>query len=81
MNRRRLDEQSECPFALDFSTLRKGFYESNFAVGSAADANDFLVYRDGTLFYDIDGSGQREAVALVELTGMPSLSASRILLV
>ncbi len=64
----------------DFAALRKSFGEDNFVVGIAADADDFLVYRDSILYYDPDGSGQREAIALIELTGNPTLSVSQILI-
>lgn len=61
-----------------FSVLKNGFSADNFALGAPADANDYLVYRDGTLYYDPDISGPRAAIALVELTGSPSLLASQI---
>lgn len=60
-----------------FKALKSGIAEGNFVIGTAAvDANDFLVYDSGTLYYDPDGGGARAAVAVAQLTGAPSLSAA-----
>jgi hypothetical protein len=46
----------------------------NLVTGPAAlDANDFLVYNAGTLYYDADGSGAGAAVAIATLTGSPAI--------
>jgi len=46
----------------------------NFVVGTQAlDANDYLIYNAGTVFYDADGSGAGAAVAVVTLTGAPTI--------
>lgn len=63
-----------------FSQLRKGIGEDNFVIGEAADSNDFLVYRDGILFYDPDGSGAKNAIPVIELTGSPTLTLAQILI-
>lgn len=47
---------------------------SNFINGAKAlDANDYLLYNNGTLSYDADGSGSGKAVAFVTLVGAPAL--------
>lgn len=56
-----------------FPSLKNGFAAENFVIGNVQDANDFILYRDGTLFYDPDGSGAKAAVAIVQLLGAPSL--------
>lgn len=56
-----------------FSALKNGITADNFVLGSPQDANDFLVYRDGMLFYDPDGVGSKLALAVVQLIGAPAL--------
>ncbi len=56
-----------------FAALKKGFTAENLAIGTAQDANDFITYRDGILYYDPDGSGTKAAVAIVQLAGAPAL--------
>jgi cysteinyl-tRNA synthetase len=54
----------------------------NLVIGSKAqDANDFLIYNKGVLYYDADGSGSGAAVAIATLTGNPSLTFSSFLLI
>lgn len=46
----------------------------NFVVGSKAlDADDYLIYNKGTVYYDVDGSGSGKAIAFVKLDGAPIL--------
>lgn len=60
-----------------FSKLKgKTDLTDNFVLGQAGDADDFLIYDNGILYYDIDGSGDKTAVAVVALTGQPVLSIS-----
>ncbi len=62
-----------------FSKLRGATdLSSLFAIGQAQDANDFLIYDNGILYYDIDGSGLKPAVAIVALTGKPELTELQI---
>jgi Ca2+-binding RTX toxin-like protein len=53
---------------------------SNFALGAAADSDDYLVFVAGTgkLYYDADGSGAALPVLIATLTGGASLAASDI---
>jgi Ca2+-binding RTX toxin-like protein len=51
-----------------------------FVVGEAKDANDFLIYDNGILYYDLDGSGSKAAVAVVALTGQPTLTLDDFLI-
>lgn len=46
----------------------------NFANGYAKDADDFLIYRSGVLYYDADGNGPGEAVALANLAYSPAIN-------
>lgn len=39
------------------------------------DHNDFLLYEDGILYYDVDGGGAMEPVPVVELIGQPTVTA------
>lgn len=39
----------------------------------ALDTNDYLIYNNGTLSYDADGSGAGKAVAFVTLVGAPTI--------
>jgi Ca2+-binding RTX toxin-like protein len=50
--------------------------------GTAADANDYIVYETdtGLLFYDADGSGAGAALLIATLTGLPALTAGDIFL-
>jgi Ca2+-binding RTX toxin-like protein len=52
-----------------------------FVVGEAKDANDFLIYDNGILYYDVDGSGGKAAVAVVALTGQPTLTLNDFLII
>ena len=62
-----------------FSSLRNGVSEDNFVIGtSAVEPDDFLVYDNGTLYYDPDGSGAKPAIAFVVLTGAPAISVADI---
>ncbi len=56
-----------------FAALKNGFSAANFAIGNPQDDNDFIAYRDGTLYYDADGSGMKAAAAIVHLAGAPAL--------
>ncbi|MWB77482.1 hypothetical protein GLS40_05545 [Pseudooceanicola sp. 216_PA32_1] len=49
-----------------------------FATGSAADANDFIIYQvaSGRLFYDDNGNGAGGLTLLAEFTGAPALTAA-----
>lgn len=56
-----------------FTRLDNSLFD-NFATGSKVqDGNDYLVYRDGILYYDPDGSGPGEMIEIVELIGAPVL--------
>ncbi len=46
----------------------------NFANGYARDADDFLIYRSGTLYYDADGNGAGEAVVIANMAYSPALN-------
>jgi hypothetical protein len=47
-----------------------------FAVGSAADDNDFFIYKNGKLFYDSDGIGAVSSpVLFLNLSGAPAFAA------
>jgi Ca2+-binding RTX toxin-like protein len=52
-----------------------------FATGSAGDADDRIIYNNGQLFFDGDGSGAGAAVLFVTLQGAPTLSASDFLVI
>jgi len=55
---------------------------ANFLVGAAAlDANDYLIYDAGALYYDADGSGAGAAVQFALLSGVPTLAASDFIIV
>jgi Ca2+-binding RTX toxin-like protein len=61
-------------------TLSSAYFAAN-ASGTAMDANDYVLYNTttGKLSYDADGSGSGAAVDIALLVGVPSLSASHIL--
>ena len=61
-------------------SLSEGFLAADqFVQGTRAlDANDYFIYNNGTLFYDVDGSGKAKAVAIVTLTGAPALTYTDI---
>lgn len=63
-----------------FKSLSEGFLAADqFVQGTRAlDANDYFIYNNGTLFYDVDGNGQAKAVAIVTLTGTPALTYTDI---
>jgi Ca2+-binding RTX toxin-like protein len=57
-------------FTNDTSPISAG----NFVVGTKAlDANDYLIYNKGTLYYDADGFGKGKAVAFAKFDGLPTL--------
>ncbi len=54
----------------------------NFRSGSMAqDANDFLLYVDGVLYYDADGNGAQAAQAIASLSNNAALSHASFLLI
>jgi Ca2+-binding RTX toxin-like protein len=59
-----------------FKSLSEGELAADqFVQGARAlDTNDFFIYNNGTLFYDADGNGKTKAVAVVTLTGLPTLT-------
>jgi Ca2+-binding RTX toxin-like protein len=59
-----------------FKSLSEGELAADqFVQGARAlDTNDFFIYNNGTLFYDADGNGKTKAVAVVKLTGLPTLT-------
>jgi serralysin len=65
--------------------LTAGLLDSDqFVLGSAAgDRNDRFIYdrQSGTLSFDVDGSGSRDAVAIARFDNRPRLSASDFTLV
>ena len=52
----------------------------NFAIGSAVDSNDYIIYNQGSggLFYDSDGNGAAAAIQIAAfgLTIHPTLTAA-----
>jgi hypothetical protein len=56
----------------------------NFAIGSPADSNDYIIYNQGSggLFYDSDGNGATAAIQIAAfgLTIHPTLSASSFMI-
>ena len=63
----------------DTGNLAAGYFTANIT-GTAADADDYIVYETdtGRLFYDADGSGSGASVLIATLTGVPDLSVSDI---
>ena len=49
---------------------------ANFALGAAADADDYIVYAGGALFYDADGSGAAAAQRFAVFDGAPGLTVA-----
>lgn len=70
--------------ATAFEGLAPGQLDAGvFAFGSAADANDRIIYNrvSGALVHDANGSGVGGAVLIATLDGAPTLSAADILVV
>lgn len=67
--------------AATFTSLTTGALPAtSLATGSAADANDFLVFdgATGSLWYDYDGNGSGAGVKVATLSGVSSLAATSI---
>ena len=47
----------------------------------AKDKNDYVIYDDGSLYYDRDGSGGKKAVLIAKLKGDPNLDAGDIFII
>lgn len=61
--------------------LSAGNFVAN-ATGTALDADDYLIYNTttGSLYYDTNGNGTGKAVEIVNIAGVPELSASDFLI-
>ena len=68
--------------ALVAGTLNPANFRAS-TTGTAADANDFVLYNtsDGSLLYDTDGSGAAAAIQFAVLGGNPLITAADFLLV
>lgn len=65
-----------------FSAVKSGLSDENFVIGaSAVEPDDFLLYNNGTLYYDPDGSGAKAALAFVVLTGAPAITVDDVAIV
>ncbi len=65
-----------------FSQLAIGELNSDsLALDAALDANDYLIFTSGKLYYDIDGSGDSMAVLVCQLTGVSALTATDFMVV
>lgn len=66
-----------------FSALDEGLAEENFVIGiKAKDADDYLIFNPTThtLSYDADGNGKGEAIDIVMLLGVKTLSVTNFII-
>jgi Ca2+-binding RTX toxin-like protein len=64
-----------------FSDLPRKLSANMLVLGSTAvDANDYLIFDAGRLYYDADGSGPAKATLFAQLTGTPALAISDFIL-
>lgn len=66
-----------------FSALEEGLAEENFVIGiKAKDADDYLIFNPTTqtLSYDTDGNGKGEAIDIVMLLGVKTLSVTNFII-
>jgi Ca2+-binding RTX toxin-like protein len=64
-------------------SLDEAFFQSGAGLDHGLDDNDYLVYNstDGSLYYDVDGSGSETAVKIAILGGHPDLTAADIIVI
>ena len=63
------------------SKVKSGINAGNFVLGDAKDADDYLVFKDSTLYYDADGNGDGKAVELAMFFGVTVIGVSDITIV
>lgn len=58
--------------------LNKNFFKKN----KATDKNDYLIYKNGVVYYDADGSGTKyKPIEFIKLSNKPALSAADFLII
>lgn len=63
-----------------FTSLDTDFRDNLCFSRRDQDSNDYLIYENGILYYDRDGSGPANAVAIAELVGNPIINHDNFLL-